>query len=112
MILFHSSKGRFVNFQMMSERPITQHGLSGLPTAQVRYGTATGMRQIKDKRYWHAQLQLKMNEIIRETEKLSKERETMDREKSAKRTVERKVKEAAKDLTCKLTTQFLFQDFD
>lgn len=94
----------------MSERPITQHGLSGLPT-QVRYGTATGMRQIKDKRYWHAQLQLKMNEIIRETDKLSKERETMDREKSAKRTVERKVKEAAKDLTCKLRKLFIFCNY-
>lgn len=79
----------------------------GLPSAQARYGTATGMRQIKDKRYWHAQLQLKMNEIIRETDKLSKERDTMDREKSAKRTVERKVKEAAKDLTGKSAKQVI-----
>lgn len=67
-------------FQNMSERPITQHGLSGLPTAQARQGTAN--RLIKDKRYWQAQLQLKMNEITRETEKLIKERQTMDRERS------------------------------
>lgn len=85
----------------MSERPITQHGLSGLPSASARFGTATGMRQIKDKRYWHAQLQMKMNEITRETEKLIKEKDALDREKSAKRTFERKVKEAAKDLTSK-----------
>lgn len=83
----------------MSERPITQHGLSGLPTAQARQGTANSQRLIKDKRYWQAQLQMKMNEISRETEKLSKERQTMDRERSAKRSFEKKVKEATKELT-------------
>lgn len=36
---------------MMTERPITQHGLSGLPST-ARVGTATAMRQVKDKRYW------------------------------------------------------------
>lgn len=81
----------------MSDRPITQHGLSGLPTAQARQGTAN--RLIKDKRYWQAQLQMKMNEITRETEKLTKERQTMDRERSAKRSFEKKVKEATKELT-------------
>lgn len=35
----------------MTERPITQHGLSGLPST-ARIGTAAGMRQVKDKRYW------------------------------------------------------------
>ena len=85
---------------MMSERPITQHGLSGLPTGTARSGTAVGgMRQIKDKRYWQSQLQLKMNEITKETERLHRERETLDREKSAKRSFERKVKEAATELT-------------
>ncbi len=85
--------------QNMSERPITQHGLSGLPTAQSRLGTAN--RMIKDKRYWQAQLQMKMNEITRETEKLHKERLVMDRERSAKRSFEKKVKEATKELTSK-----------
>lgn len=48
---------------MMAERPITQHGLSGLPTSQSRLGTAGGMRMVKDKRYWQAVLQQKINEI-------------------------------------------------
>ncbi|KAG4069090.1 hypothetical protein HA402_008401 [Bradysia odoriphaga] len=80
--------------QNISERPITQHGLSGLPTA---HGTAN--RLIKDKRYWQAQLQMKMNEITRETDKLNRERQIMDRERSAKRSFEKKVKEATKELT-------------
>lgn len=87
--------------QMLSERPITQHGLSGLSTAQARQGTATGMRQIKDKRYWQSQLQLKMAEIVRETDKLVAERETMLRERSAKRSFEKRVQESTKSLTGK-----------
>lgn len=39
-------------FQMIAVRPITQHGLSGLPTSDGRKGSASGKRQIKDKRYW------------------------------------------------------------
>lgn len=100
-----------------AERPLTQHGLSGLPTtastagpaggarlgtAGNRLGTATGMRQIKDKRYWQSQLQVKMNEIQRETEKLARERDTMLRERSAKRSFEKRVQEAAKELTGKV----------
>ena len=89
-------------FQMMPERILTQHGLSGLPTAQGRIGTAVGMRQIKDTRYWQAQLQMKMDEIRKETERLLKDRQNMDREKSAKKSFEKKVKEATKELTSKL----------
>lgn len=37
---------------MIAVRPITQHGLSGLPTSEGRKGSASGKRQIKDKRYW------------------------------------------------------------
>lgn len=39
---------------MIAVRPITQHGLSGLPTSsEGRRGSAiSGKRQIKDKRYW------------------------------------------------------------
>lgn len=85
----------------MSERVLTQHGLSGLPTGQARIGTSIGLRQIKDTRYWQAQLQLKMDEIRKETERLVKEKQNMDREKSAKKMFERKVKEATKELTGK-----------
>lgn len=84
---------------MITDRPITQHGLSGLSTAQARQGTATGMRQIKDKRYWQSQLQMKMAEIVRETDKLVAERNTMQRERSAKRSFEKRVQESTKDLT-------------
>lgn len=84
---------------MMTDRPLTQHGLSGLPTAAGRIGTASGMRQVKDKRYWMGQLQMKMQELINETDKLVKEKNGHDREKSAKRLYEKKVKEAAKELT-------------
>lgn len=87
--------------KMISERVLTQHGLSGLPTAQTRVGTAIGARQIKDTRYWQAQLQLKMDEIRKETERLNKEKLNLDREKSAKNTFERKVKETTKELTSK-----------
>lgn len=97
---------------MVSERVLTQHGLSGLPTAQARVGTMAGMRQIKDSRYWQAQLQLKMDEIRKETERLHRERQNMDREKSAKRSFEKKVKEATKDLTggCILFPLFIIKE--
>lgn len=94
-----SISNRVFVLKMMSERPITQHGLSGLPTSHGRIGTAAGMRQIKDKRYWQAQLQVKMNEITKEIERLSLEQQVMNRERSAKRSFEKKVKAAAKELT-------------
>lgn len=91
----------FLLMQKKSERILTQHGLSGLPAAQQRIGTTTGMRQIKDARYWQSQLQIKMDEIRRETERLIKEKTNMDREKSAKKTFERRAKESTKELTGK-----------
>lgn len=84
---------------MISDRVLTQHGLTGLPTAQGRIGTAIGSRQIKDTRYWQAQLQIKMDEIRKEIERLTKEKLNVDREKSAKNTFEKKVKEMTKELT-------------
>lgn len=84
---------------MVAERVLTQHGLSGLPSAQSRIGTAAGMRQVKDARYWQSQLQLKMDEIRREMERLLREKQNMDRDKSAHKTFEKKVKESTKSLT-------------
>ncbi|XP_053674008.1 intraflagellar transport protein 74 homolog [Anopheles nili] len=84
----------------MAERPITQHGISGLATSNGRLGTAAnGNRQIKDKRYWHAILQSKIQEITQETNKLLKEKKFLDRERSARKLYEKRVKEAAKELT-------------
>lgn len=85
--------------QRKSTRVLTQHGLSGLPSSQPRVGTSTGMRQIKDARYWQSQLQIKMDEIRRETERLIKEKQNMDREKSAKKTFDKRAKEATRELT-------------
>ncbi|XP_050092061.1 intraflagellar transport protein 74 homolog [Anopheles aquasalis] len=84
----------------MTDRPITQHGISGLSTSYGRLGTATGgNRQIKDKRYWQALLQSKIQEINQETDKLMKEKKVLDRERSARKIYEKRVKEAAKELT-------------
>lgn len=77
---------------------MTQHGLSGLPSAQTRVGTSTGMRQIKDARYWQSQLQLKMEEIRKETGRLVREKQNMDREKSAKKTFDKRAKEVSREL--------------
>lgn len=73
--------------------------MSGLPGTQQRLGTSTGMRQIKDARYWQSQLQIKMDEIRRETERLLREKNNLDREKSAKKTFDRRAKETTKELT-------------
>lgn len=62
------------------------------------------MRQIKDARYWQSQLQIKMDEIRRETERLLREKNNMDREKSAKKTFDRRAKETTKELTSKTQT--------
>ena len=60
------------------------------------------MRQVKDKRYWIALLQSKVQEILQEVEKLKKEKKNLDRETSAKKLYEKKVKDQAKDLSSKL----------
>ncbi|CAO1344916.1 unnamed protein product [Diamesa hyperborea] len=84
----------------LTDRPLTQHGLSGLSTSQGRIGTAQGgMRQVKDKRYWQALLQSKIQEIVQETDRLNKEKKNLDRETSAKKLYEKKVKEQAKELS-------------
>lgn len=87
------------SLQKRSQRVLTQHGLSGLPGGNARVGTSVGMRQIKDSRYWQSQLQMKMDEIRRETERLVGEKQNMDREKSAKRTFDKRAKEATRELT-------------
>lgn len=71
--------------------------MSGLSVR--RTGTASGMRQVKDKRYWQAILQSKIQEIAQETQKLVEEKKKLDRERSAKKLYEKKVKNAAKELT-------------
>lgn len=64
------------------------------------------MRQVKDKRYWMSMLQLKISEIIQETEKLNKEKKNLDRETSAKKLYEKKVKEQARELSSIINTAY------
>lgn len=89
----------FDSIQRQTARVLTQHGLSGLPASHGRVGTSSGTRQIKDARYWQSQLQIRMDEIQRETERLIGEKQKMDREKSAKKTFDKRAKEANRELT-------------
>ena len=89
----------------MSDRPLTQQGLSGITTSYGRIGTGAGvssMRQVKDKRYWMSLIQSKLQEILQETEKLKREKKNLDRETSARKLYEKKVKEQAKELSSNL----------
>ncbi|XP_050681924.1 intraflagellar transport protein 74 homolog isoform X1 [Leptidea sinapis] len=80
----------------MIDRPITQQGISGLRT-----GTARGFRtrQLQDKRYWEELMQVKIREIKAEIARLNEEADAGEREKSAKKHYEKRVKELAQELT-------------
>ncbi|KAJ2948052.1 hypothetical protein O0L34_g9849 [Tuta absoluta] len=80
----------------MIDRPITQQGLSGLRT-----GTARGFRtrQLQDKRYWEELMQVKVREMKAEIARLSEQAEAGEREKSAKKHYEKRVRELAQELT-------------
>ncbi|KAI5645010.1 hypothetical protein NE865_02984 [Phthorimaea operculella] len=80
----------------MIDRPITQQGLSGLRT-----GTARGFRtrQLQDKRYWEEVMQVKVREMKAEIARLSEQAEAGEREKSAKKHYEKRVRELAQELT-------------
>jgi intraflagellar transport protein 74 len=100
-----SSLSLFNEIKGMSDRPLTQQGLSGITTSYGRIGTGTAassMRQVKDKRYWMSLIQTKLQEILQETEKLKREKKNLDRETSARKLYEKKVKEQAKELSSNL----------
>ncbi|CAK1540254.1 unnamed protein product [Leptosia nina] len=80
----------------MIDRPITQQGISGLRT-----GTARGFRtrQLQDKRYWEELMQVKVREMKAEIARLSEQADAGEREKSAKKHYEKRVKELAQELT-------------
>ncbi|KPJ16488.1 Intraflagellar transport protein 74-like [Papilio machaon] len=84
----------------MIDRPITQQGISGLRT-----GTARGFRtrQLQDKRYWEELMQVKVREIKAEIARLSDKVESGEREKSAKKHYEKRVRELAQELTGRLS---------
>ncbi|CAB3241070.1 unnamed protein product [Arctia plantaginis] len=80
----------------MIDRPITQQGISGLRT-----GTARGFRtrQLQDKRYWEELMQVKVREMKAEIARLTEQAEAGEREKSAKKHYEKRVRELAQELT-------------
>ncbi|XP_045459676.1 intraflagellar transport protein 74 homolog [Melitaea cinxia] len=80
----------------MIDRPITQQGLSGLRTSTAR-GFRT--RQLQDKRYWEELMQVKVREMKAEIARLSEQADAGEREKSAKKHYEKRVRELAQELT-------------
>ncbi|XP_075979351.1 intraflagellar transport protein 74 homolog [Anticarsia gemmatalis] len=80
----------------MIDRPITQQGISGLRT-----GTARGFRtrQLQDKRYWEELMQVKVREMKAEIARLSEKADAGERERSAKKHYEKRVRELAQELT-------------
>ncbi|CAG4977596.1 unnamed protein product [Parnassius apollo] len=80
----------------MIDRPITQQGISGLRT-----GTARGFRtrQLQDKRYWEELMQVKVREMKTEIARLNEQVESGERERSAKKHYEKRVRELAQELT-------------
>ncbi|XP_023935720.2 intraflagellar transport protein 74 homolog [Bicyclus anynana] len=80
----------------MIDRPITQQGISGLRTSTVR-GFRT--RQLHDKRYWEEQMQVKVREMKAEIARLTEQADAGEREKSAKKHYEKRVRELAQELT-------------
>ncbi|GBP68083.1 Intraflagellar transport protein 74 homolog [Eumeta japonica] len=78
------------------DRPITQQGISGLRTATAR-GLRT--RQLQDKRYWEELMQVKIREMKAEIARLNERVEAGERERSAKKHYEKRVKELAQELT-------------
>ncbi|XP_060807667.1 intraflagellar transport protein 74 homolog [Amyelois transitella] len=80
----------------MIDRPITQQGISGLRT-----GTARGFRtrQLQDKRYWEEVMQVKIREMKAEIARLNEKADAGERERSAKKHYEKRVRELAQELT-------------
>lgn len=95
----------YVGARLITDRPLTQHGLSGLSGTATAIGgrltTATGSRQVKDKRYWQSVIQVKIQEIAQETARLTTDKKSQERDRSAKKIYEKKIKESAKELSGK-----------
>ncbi|XP_061385809.1 intraflagellar transport protein 74 homolog [Danaus plexippus] len=80
----------------MIDRPITQQGISGLRTSTAR-GFRT--RQLQDKRYWEELMQVKVREMKAEIARLTEQADAGERERSAKKHYEKRVRELAQELT-------------
>ena len=73
--------------------------MSSGPLATGRLSTAaTGARQVKDKRYWQGLVHLKVQEITQETKRLVTDKKAQERDRSAKKIYEKKIRESAKEL--------------
>lgn len=85
-----------VHNQFQIDRPITQQGISGLRTSTAR-GFRT--RQLQDKRYWEELMQVKVREMKSEIARLTEQADAGERERSAKKHYEKRVRELAQELT-------------
>ena len=79
------------------DRLVTADGLSGMNTVSTSRGV--GARQVQDKRYFEGLIQLKMRELGAEITRLNKEVETYAKEHAAFLLYDKRVKEAATELT-------------
>ena len=79
----------------VSDRPITQQGLTGLKTG----GGRGPQRQFQDKSFFMGALRTKMSELTSEIGKLSRETESQSKEQSTYLAYDKRVKELAEDVT-------------
>jgi intraflagellar transport protein 74 len=74
-------------------RPVTNHGVSGMMTANAGPG-----RQVYDRNYYNNLLKNKNNEILLEIQKMKQEVEDMNKDNSTYLTLERKYETLIKDV--------------
>lgn len=74
-------------------RPVTNHGVSGMMTANAGPG-----RQVYDRNYYSNSLKNKNNEILLEIQKMKQEVEDMNKDNSTYLTLERKYETLIKDV--------------
>lgn len=92
----------------MYERPVTQQGLSGLRTGTRGGVGGVPRRQVEDRRFFEAQLQLKLRELSAETARLREDVQRRDAEQAAFLVYDRRAKEVATELTGLSDRFFLF----
>ncbi|XP_041975723.1 intraflagellar transport protein 74 homolog [Aricia agestis] len=82
----------------MVDRPITQQGISGARASTAR-GGARRARQLHDRRYWEELLQLRARDTRAEIARLAERAAAGERERSARKHYEKRVRELAHELT-------------
>lgn len=83
----------------VTDRLITQQGLSSRARSSATGLRGPGKRQVLDKRYYEGLLQLKIRELTTEISLLRKETENSNKEREAFVVYDKQNKELAKELT-------------